>query len=522
MLQEPSVPTAIAAPVSAAYSELRALLREAGTLASIGSLLGWDQETYMPPAASAHRGNQAALIARTVHEKITSKRMGDLIAACEADPSLRDDPEASANLREVRRDYDLATKLPTDLVAEIARVGSLSQEAWKGARARSEYALFVPLLTELVGLIRRKAQCLGSPKGGNGAPGELYDALLDEFEPGMTAARVEAIFTPLRSRLSPFIAEIARSKYVPDRTVLELEVPPARQDEFARVVLKAMHFDLRAGRLDLTTHPFCSGIAPGDTRLTFRYSKEGFLEPLYGVMHEAGHGLYEQGLPKAEHFGEPLGQSISLGIHESQSRMWENFVGRSRAFWEWAFPHAREVFGPVMDQFDADSMYRAANIVSPSFIRVEADETTYNLHIMLRFQIERAIISGQLAIKDIPGEWNRLFEEYMGLKVPDDRHGCLQDVHWSFGAFGYFPTYTLGNLYAGQLWETINSQITGLDSQFARGEFGTLKAWLNENIHQHGKRFRAEELCRRITGKPLSADGLLRYLEGKIRKIYGI
>jgi carboxypeptidase Taq len=338
----------------------------------------------------------------------------------------------------------------------------------------------------------------------------------------MTAARVESIFTPLRNRLAPFIAEVAKSSVKVDRTVLELEVPPARQEAFARVVLGAMKFDLKAGRLDLTTHPFCSGMAPGDTRLTFRYSKEGFLEPLYGVMHEAGHGLYEQGLPKSTHFGEPLGESISLGIHESQSRMWENFVGRSRPFWEWAFPHAREVFGPVMDRFDAETMFRAANIVNPSYIRVESDETTYNLHIMLRFQIERAIISGQLAIKDIPGEWNKLFEQYLGLKVPDDKRGCLQDVHWSFGAFGYFPTYTLGNLYAAQLWETINQQIPDLTAQLSRGEFGALKTWLNDNIHRHGKRYRAEELCRKLTGQSLSADALMRYLEGKIRPIYGI
>jgi len=518
----PPTPSPTTSGVSAEYAELRTLLREAATIGSIGSLLGWDQETYMPPAASAHRGDQAALVARLHHERATSPRLGELIAACEARASLMADPATAANVREMRRDYDLATKLPTELVSELARVGSLAQEAWKEARARSDFQHYVPRLTELIGLVRRKAQCLGTPKGANGAQGELYDALLDEYEPGMTAARIETIFTPLRQRLAPFIAEVAASKAAVDRTVLEIEVPPAKQEAFARTVLHAMRFDMTAGRLDTTTHPFCSGMAPGDTRLTFRYSKDGFLEPLYGVMHEAGHGLYEQGLPKDEHFGEPLGESVSLGIHESQSRMWENFVGRSRAFWEWARPHAREVFGPVMDRFSADTMFRAANIVNPSFIRVEADETTYNLHIMLRFQIERAIIAGQLAVKDIPGEWNSLVEQYLGLKVPDDRRGCLQDVHWSFGAFGYFSTYTLGNLYAGQLWETINQQIPGLDAQLASGDFGPLKEWLNTNIHRHGKRYRAEELCRNITGHPLSADALMRHLEGKIRPIYGI
>jgi carboxypeptidase Taq len=500
-----------------AYAQLRTELRDVATLGSIGSVLGWDQETYMPAGGAALRGDQAGLMARLVHERATSARVGDLLAACEADGAVMGDGASAANVREARRDYDRATKLPTELVAELARVGSLAQEAWKDARARSDFASFEPRLSELVGLVREKARCLG----GAGAT-ELYDALLDEFEPGMTGARLETIFSPLRARLAPLIAQVAGKGEVVDRTVLEIEVPPAKQEAFARVVLEAMTFDTSAGRLDTTTHPFCSGIGPGDTRLTFRYSKEGFLEPLYGVMHEAGHGLYEQGLPKGEHFGEPLGESISLGIHESQSRMWENFVGRSRSFWAWAYPRAREVFGPVMDEFGVESMYRAANIVKPSFIRVEADETTYNLHIMVRFEIERGIVSGALAVKDIPGEWNRLYRDYLGLRVPDDRHGCLQDVHWSFGAFGYFPTYTLGNLYAAQLWETINAQIPSLPAQMERGELGALREWLRANIHAHGKRYRAEDLCRRITGQSLSPDALMRHLEGKIRPIYGI
>jgi carboxypeptidase Taq len=337
----------------------------------------------------------------------------------------------------------------------------------------------------------------------------------------MTAARIEGIFGPLRQRLAGLVSDLTRASYKPDRTVLELTVPPAKQEAFARIVLGAMGFDLQAGRLDLTTHPFCQGVAPGDTRLTFRHAKEGFLEPLYGVMHEAGHGLYEQGLPKGEKFGQPLSEAISLGIHESQSRMWENFVGRSREFWAWALAHARATFGPVMDGFDVEAMYRAANIVSPSYIRVEADEATYNLHIMLRFQLERAIIGGSLKVADIPGAWNEQFEKLLGLKVPDDRRGCLQDVHWSFGSFGYFPTYTLGNLYAAQLWETINKQIPDLPARLARGEFLTLKKWLNENVHKHGKRYRADELCRKLTGAPLSADPLMRHLEGKLKPIYG-
>jgi carboxypeptidase Taq len=245
-------------------------------------------------------------------------------------------------------------------------------------------------------------------------------------------------------------------------------------------------------------------------------------------MHEAGHGLYEQGLPKSGAlngvplFGTPLSSSISLGIHESQSRMWENLVGRSRAFWEWALPHAKKIMGPALESYSVEDLYRAVNIVTPSYIRVEADEATYNLHIMLRFQIERALLAGDLEARDVPGVWNRTFNEYLGIDVPDDRRGCLQDVHWSFGLIGYFPTYTLGNLYAAQFWETIRGQISDLEQQIKRGEFGALKSWLNQNIHAHGKRYRAADLCKMVTGKPLSADPLMRHLEGKLRPIYGV
>ncbi|HYE02097.1 MAG TPA: carboxypeptidase M32 [Phycisphaerales bacterium] len=498
------------------YAELCGLLKEAATLGSIGSLLGWDQETYMPPAAAGHRAQQQALVAGLVHERQSSPRVGELLQACEADPALRQDPAAAANLREMRRDYDRATKVPTDLVAELARTGSLAQEAWKDARARNDFPAFAPWLTKMMTLSRRKADCLapGSP--------EPYDALLDEYEPGMTAKEIAAVFAPLRDRLAQLIGRVRASGRTPDQSVLKIRTDPQQQHRFGELVLKAMGFDLSAGRLDVTTHPFCSGMAPGDTRLTTRYTGEGFLEPLYGTMHEGGHGLYEQGLPKADHFGEPLGEAISLGIHESQSRMWENFVGRGRAFWEWALPEARRLLGPALEPVTVDAVYAAANTVRPSFIRVESDESTYNLHIMLRFEIERALISGDLRADDLPGVWNERFESYLGLKVPDDRRGCLQDVHWSFGLVGYFPTYTLGNLYAAQLWEMINRQLPGLESDIRRGELIPLRDWLRANIHAHGKRYRAAELCQRVTGRPLSSDPLLRHLESRLAPVYGL
>lgn len=511
--------------------------RKAATFSSVGRLLSWDQETYMPPAGGPGRSDQQAALAEISHKAATDPRIGELLAACESDQSLTGDPKTERNLREMRRDFDLATKLPTELVAELAKVGSQAQEVWKDARANNDFKAFAPWLERMMALTRRKAECYGVPQGG-----ELYDALLDEYEPGATAREISAIFGPLRQRLSNLINEISEAKKKVSTKILTSKIPADKQHAFGLFVLEAMGFDLKAGRLDVTTHPFCEGLAPGDTRLTTRYRDEKFTDALYGTMHEMGHGLYEQGLPKDKHFGEPLADSISLGIHESQSRMWENFVGRSRAFWVWALPHARKRLGGALAKATVDQLYAAVNTANPSYIRVEADEATYNLHVMLRFEIERGLIAGDIRTKDVPKLWNKRFEDLFGIKVPDDRRGCLQDVHWSFGLIGYFPTYTLGNLYAAQFWEKINKDLaksagpstngngkhsaaantTAAEKLIAKGDFAPLKAWLNKNIHTHGKRYRAGELCEKITGKPLSADPLMRHLEGKLRPIYGI
>lgn len=513
---------------SKAYVELCGLMREVATIGSIGSLLGWDQETYMPGAAAGHRAEQQSWIAKVAHERATSPKVGDLLAACESDKSVVGDPmsPAAAAVREMRRDYDLATKLPTAFVAESALVQSQAQEVWKEARQKSDFAMFAPWLEKVMELARRRAGYLGTPAGG-----EAYDALLDAYEPGSRAKEIEAIFAPLRKDLSALIARIAASKAAVKTDVLNVRIAPAKQQEFGLFVLKAMGFDLEAGRLDVTTHPFCSGMAPGDTRLTTRYKDDRWIDALYGTMHEAGHGLYEQGLPKTANlngqgsgtlFGTPLADSISLGIHESQSRMWENLVGRSKAFWEWALPHAARIMGSGLEKFTADEMYRAVNTTTPSLIRVEADEGTYNLHVMVRFELERGLISRAVKVNDLPGEWNARYKQYLGVDVPDDRRGCLQDVHWSFGLVGYFPTYTLGNLYASQLWETIRGQIGDLDAQMRRGEFGPLKTWLNANVHAHGKRYRAGDLCKMLTGRPLDSGALLRHLAAKAKAVYGV
>lgn len=512
------------------YAALLLRAREIAALKAVSALTQWDHETYMPPAGADHRAEQEALLASLAHERATSKQMGDLIAACEADKALLGDPIVAANIREFRRDYDLATKLPGDLVEEWARTSSQATEVWKKARTASDFQAFQPALTKMIGLARRKAECYGWPSGG-----EPYDALLNEYEPGATAKQIDAIFKPLRTRLSALIQTIAAKGKPPSDSALNVTVPEDRQHRLGQRVLRAFCFDLDAGRLDVTTHPFCSGIAPGDTRLTTRYRGERFTDALYGTMHECGHGLYEQGLPKLAReassaggvshparFGEPMAEAVSLGIHESQSRLWENLVGRSPEFWQWLKPIADEEFGPPLAGFSADDLFRAANTAKPSFIRVEADEATYNLHIMLRFGIERALLRGDLEAKDVPGAWNAAFKDMLGLDVPDNRRGCLQDIHWSAGLIGYFPTYCLGNLYAAQFWETIAAQIPDIKAQIARGQFSALREWLRTNIHQHGRRYLASDLCQRVTGKPLSADPLMRHLEARLKPVYGL
>jgi len=495
--------------MSARYSELTSLLRRAATLRSVGELLAWDQETMMPAKAARFRAEELAAIAELAHQRMTEPRIGELLAECEADRALVVDPVVAANLRDVRRDYERVRKLPPDLVAEMTRTSSLALEAWKAARAADDFSAFRPWLERQIALARRKAEAYGPPPGG-----EPYDALLEDYEPGMTAAQLEALFGPLRDRLRPLIAELAAGDGRP--TALEtLVVPQERQRELNRFVLSRLGFDLDAGRLDVSTHPFSSGIAPGDTRITTRYRDDGFLDSLGSTLHEAGHALYEQGLPKDDGLGLPLAEPASLGIHESQSRLWENQVGRSRAFWTWALPEARRILGAALDPFDLDDFDRAVNRVRPSLIRVESDEVTYNLHVLLRFDLERALVRGDLAPADLPGAWNDRLHADLGLRVPDDRRGCLQDIHWSMGAFGYFPTYTLGNLYAAQLWGAAREMLPDLEPSIARGDFSLLLGWLRREVHAHGRRFPAGELCRRISGRPLDHAPLIGYLKAK-------
>lgn len=492
------------------YQSLLSRLKEYSLLASCGSVLGWDERTYMPRQGSAHRAEQMALLARLTHEMLTAPAIGDLLAELES-KSL--DGDAAANVREIRRTYNRAVKLPKELVEELARVTTRAQQVWQDARKNSDFASFKPWLEKIVNLKRQEADAIGYA----GAP---YDALLDEYEPGATTAEISKAFADLRDDLVPLVSAIAASGHKPKREILEREYPVERQQVFGQAAAAAIGFDFESGRLDITTHPFCSGFGPGDCRITTRYNVRHFNDAFFGILHEAGHGLYEQGL-EAGHFGTPLGSPASLGIHESQSRMWENFVGRSRPFWEHFFPRARQMFLDALHDVSLDDFYFAINDVQPSFIRVEADEATYNLHILLRFELEQALVSGDLKPADVPGAWNERFQQTFQLTPPSDTLGCLQDVHWSFGGIGYFPTYTLGNMYAAQFMEQAWHDLGDLDADFRRGEFGRLKDWLREKIHRQGQRHRAGDLCRRVTGKPLSHKPLLAYLRKKLTPLYG-
>ena len=504
------------------YDKLIDQTKQTHILHATTSLLNWDQEVMMPGRAVAFRSRQIAQLARLGHVMATDPRIHELLEVCEADDSLVSDPLSitAVNLREIRRAYDRATKLPARLVSEFAQVTSLARHEWSEARKQSDFERFAPHLNKIVELNRRKAECYGWPEDG-----EAWDALADGYQTGCTAAYVESVFVPLRDRLIRLVRELADSQISPNGAFNEHPVPIEQQRSFVRYVAQQIGFDFERGRLDESAHPFCSGTHVHDTRMTTRFGPTNLLDALGSTIHECGHGIYNQNLPGLSddaYIGTPLGSSVSYSIHESQSRLWENQVGRSWPFWCWCYPKMTEHLGPALGSFTLEQVYGAANLVQPSLIRVEADEATYNLHIMVRFEIERELISGEIDGTDLPKVWNDKYQEYLGVQVPDDRRGCLQDIHWAQGAMGYFPTYTLGNLYAAQFFETAQEQLSDLPDQLAAGHFAPLKAWLGKHIHSQGMRYDTESLCQHVSAKPLSADALMRHLESKLRPLYGL
>ncbi|MFH1978503.1 MAG: carboxypeptidase M32 [Candidatus Aenigmatarchaeota archaeon] len=497
-----------------ALTRLTKLWGKAALLDSCGQLLGWDERVYMPRKGAKHRADQLAMVAGMVHELQVDPRIGDLLGAISGSDLVRDpSSDADVIVREIGRAHYRLVKMPQSLVEEITRVTTLAQGAWGEARANSDFKSFKPWLEKVIALKKQEAEAVGYKD-------DPYDAMLDVYEPGATVTSIDEIFAKNREELVMLLDKIKGSGKGPDTTIITREYPIEAQKTFGHEGAAAIGFDFERGRLDITTHPFCAGIGPGDTRITTRYDVHHFPGAFFGILHEAGHGIYDQCLPD-DKFGSPLGEYISLGIHESQSRMWENMVGRSRAFWTRMYPKAQKAFPKALGDVPVDAFYWAINDVRPSFIRVEADEATYNLHILLRFEMERAFFSGDLKVDDIPGAWNEKFKSYFGITPPNDAQGCMQDVHWSAGLVGYFPTYALGNLYSAQFFAKANEDLGDLHAQFAKGEFAPLKKWLQDNIHSHGRRYLACELVERVTGKPLGSEAVMAYMNKKFGELYG-
>jgi carboxypeptidase Taq len=501
--------------MSANFARLREILAEVTDLTRAAMVLEWDQETYMPPGGVEGRAEQMSTLLRLSHITFTSDEVGRLLDALESEQQHADfDSDEASIVRVTRRDYEQARRVSAELVAEIAHAGATTQPVWKKARETADWKLFAPKFEKIVELNRRLADALGYKE-------RPYDALIDRSEPGMTTQELATIFAQLKEAIVALVADIARHRDEIDDSVLHRGFDPDLQLAYALDVVKRLGYDLERGRQDLSTHPFSIGIDPGDVRITTRVSRDFFNECLFGSIHESGHGMYNQGMAKAID-RTPLWDGASPGIHESQSRLWENVIGRGRPFWRHFYPSLQAVFPEPLRGVDEETFYRAVNKSQPSFIRVEADEVTYNMHILLRFELENELLEGRLKVKDVPDAWNARFEEYLELNVPNDRAGALQDIHWSFVSFGMFPGYTIGNLVSAQLMEKIRQEVPDLEAQIADGEFATLLGWLRENVHRHGRKFTPNELLERATGNRLSAEPWIAYVREKFGALYGL
>ncbi|MGQ0694632.1 MAG: carboxypeptidase M32 [Nitrospiraceae bacterium] len=504
----------------ATLEALTTRLLEIQRINSAASVLSWDQETYMPAGGGEARAEQIAVLQGLAHQKLVSPDIESLLSqwvdpatgqAFEQPGDRWDEPSRSL-LREVWRDFSRAKKLPSDFVIKMSRECSLAQQVWAEAKEQSKFDMFLPNLRRVLSLKREEAQYLGYEES-------PYNALLDIYEPGSTIATLRPVFARLKARLIPLLSKITRSTVRIDDSILRYTYDQARQLEFGRLVLIAMGYDFERGRLDLSTHPFTTTFHPTDVRVTTRVHEHELQSCLFSCIHEGGHGLYDQGLDQ-RYFGTPLGDSVSLGIHESQSRLWENCVGRSLSFWRYFYPILQQTFHHQLRGVDVEQFYAAINCVKPSLIRVDADELTYNLHIMLRFEIEQDLIEGTTQPEDLPTIWNQKMEEFLGIIPKSDAEGVLQDVHWSYGAWGYFPTYTLGNLYAVQFFEQAKLEIPHLEDEIEAGQLMVLRRWLEQKIHRWGRMFTPDHLAQRVMGTSVSPEPFLAYVEKKYGELY--
>lgn len=487
-------------------------LQRVADLGFAGAVLGWDQQTYMPKNGAQFRGQQMATISTLAHELFVDSKFGDLLDELAQDETLTDDQRLNVKL--THKDYLRKKKYPHSFVEEHARVTADGFSAWHEARTANKFSLFEPTLKKIVDLKRQEAEFLGF----NEHP---YEALLEDYEPGLTVKKIDEIFTEVKTQLFPFIKQIM-AKQKPRSDFLTRLYPKAKQWNFSEKMVKQMGYDFNSGRADFAPHPFCTTFGPGDVRMTIRVDEHHFNQMLFAAIHEAGHGLYEMGLPLAQHYGQPLGQALSLAFHESQSRFWENKIARSLPYWNGNFKALQEEFPENLKDVTASEFYKAVNRVEPSFVRVEADELTYHAHIYIRYLTEKALIEGQIEVSDVPNYWNDRYEEFLGIRPKNDAEGCLQDVHWSYGSFGYFPTYSFGSFYAAQLLDTMKKEIPNFDASVQAGELAPLLQWLRDKVHVHGRRFTSSELLKATTGSDLKFSYFMDYAKKKYGEIYGL
>lgn len=498
------------------YANLLQLGTYIRTLSGIQQLLEWDQETYMPSGAAEIRSSQIETLSGIIHEAQTGKKFTtaltkliDLKTGTLKGKNLSNDQKTA--LKEWRREYIKEKALPKKFVTEMAKLTSQSLVAWREAKQNNTFKTFAPFLKEMIKMKRKQAKFLGYQD-------HPYDALLDLYEPGATTKEVNTLFSSLKTSINTLLKKIAAKKQVDDR-FLNGKFAAEKQIEFSKKLLQDMGYDFAHGRLDFSAHPFSTASHPTDSRITTRIHPTSLINCISTVLHEAGHSLYEMGLPQ-EDYGSPLGQYISLGVHESQSRWWETRIGQSKPFWKHYLPLLKKAFPGKLDEVSLEVFYKAVNKVEPSFIRVDADEVTYPLHVILRFELERALIEGSLEVEDIPKAWNGKMKELLGITPKNDSEGCLQDVHWAMGGFGYFPTYTLGNLYAAHLFETFAKDHPDWEKRLAKGELHFIVKWLKDAIHKHGRRYTSHELLKAVTGKKFTSEAYIRYLESKYAEVY--
>ena len=498
---------------STALDDVFSKWADISSIGAAAAVLSWDQETKMPPKGQTSRGAALSVLAGIQHDRLTDPSLAELLHAAE---SADLDDTARAQVREAQRDVRRASAVPGDLARRVAAHQSNALASWQQAKADDDFDAFAPALAETIALTKEQADAYVNA----GLAAQPYDALLDIYEPGSTEAELAPLLGALRDELAPLVKAASSSGVIIDESPVQGDFTDAEQEALGRAIAQAIGYDFDAGRLDMSAHPFTTGFGPGDVRITWRPDRHDIRPGLFGVMHEVGHAMYEQGLPE-QWAGTPLGEAVSLGIHESQSRLWENQVGRSRAFWEWALPLLHEHI-PSKAGVAVEELYSALHTVTPGFIRVDADEATYNLHIVARFEIERKVIGEAIDVHELPELWNETYQELLGIRPTSNAVGVLQDIHWAMGGFGYFPTYTLGNLISAQLFDAASVALGGADEVLARGDFDQLLGWLRANVHEHGRSLSAGEIVEHATGKPLSSDAFLTYLKATTADVYGI